>query len=34
LYRLLGAHTLDIAGAGNGLPEEAEKMLSHLFKPM
>jgi predicted short-subunit dehydrogenase-like oxidoreductase (DUF2520 family) len=34
LYRLLGAHTLDIAEAGNGLPEEAEKMLSHLFKPM
>ncbi|MDQ1270392.1 MAG: hypothetical protein QG618_1702 [Thermodesulfobacteriota bacterium] len=34
LYRLLGAHTLDIAGAGNGLPEEAEKMLSQLFKPM
>ena len=34
LYRLLGAHTLDIAQAGNGLPEDAEKMLSHLFQPM
>nr|WP_320190514.1 Rossmann-like and DUF2520 domain-containing protein [uncultured Desulfobacter sp.] len=32
LYRLLGTHTLDIAGAGDGLPEEAEKMLAHLFK--
>jgi predicted short-subunit dehydrogenase-like oxidoreductase (DUF2520 family) len=32
LYRLLGAHTLDIARAGNALPEEAEKMLSHLFQ--
>jgi len=31
LYRLLGAHTLDIAKAGNGLPEEAEKILSRLF---
>lgn len=32
LYRLLGTHTLDIARAGNGLPEETEKILSHLFK--
>ncbi len=32
LYRLLGAHTLDIARAGNGVPEEAEKIMSHLFK--
>jgi len=32
LYRLLGTHTLDIAGAGEGLTEETEKMLSHLFK--
>lgn len=31
LYRLLGAHTLDIAGA-NGLPEQAVQMLSDLFK--
>ncbi len=29
LYRLLGAHTLDIAGAG--LPDEAKKILSVLF---
>jgi predicted short-subunit dehydrogenase-like oxidoreductase (DUF2520 family) len=33
LYRLLGAHTLDIAGVGNDLPEAAEKILSDLFKP-
>lgn len=33
LYRLLGTHTLDIAGAGNALSEEAEQILSHLFKP-
>nr|WP_035237118.1 Rossmann-like and DUF2520 domain-containing protein [Desulfobacter vibrioformis] len=32
LYRLLGAHTLDIARAGNGLSEEAEKIMSQLFK--
>ena len=32
LYRLLGAHTLDIAGAGNGLPKETEKILADLFK--
>ncbi|MCG8549420.1 MAG: DUF2520 domain-containing protein [Desulfobacterales bacterium] len=32
LYRLLGTHTLDIAGAGDGLPEAAEQMLSLLFK--
>jgi len=34
LYRLLGTHTLDIAGAGNGLSKEAEKILSGLFKIM
>ncbi|MDD4272995.1 MAG: DUF2520 domain-containing protein [Desulfobacter postgatei] len=32
LYRLLGAHTLDIAKAGEGLPEEAEEILSKLFE--
>jgi predicted short-subunit dehydrogenase-like oxidoreductase (DUF2520 family) len=32
LYRLLGTHTLDIAKAGEGLPEEAEKILSRLLK--
>ena len=32
LYRLLGKHTLDIARAGNGLTEEADKTLSCLFK--
>ncbi|NWH03658.1 DUF2520 domain-containing protein [Desulfobacter latus] len=31
LYRLLGAHTLDIAKAGQGLSEEAEQILSKLF---
>ncbi len=32
LYRLLGTHTLDIAKAGEGLPEEAEQILSKLFE--
>lgn len=34
LYRILGAHTLDIAGAGNGLSKEAKKILTGLFNPM